>query len=252
MKKMETYSFDEVKKIMSECKDKTEFHKKYYRLYLHCKKMGWLDELIKVLPRKRKWTIESLKEESKKYKTRSEFIKSNVSAYNIALKSGHYDEIISHMGERSPFIPEIKWTYDNVKEIYIKCKNMKEIRTKYGQIVITVAKKNKWHDEFSKHFVNDTHPNLIWTFERVKEEAQKYESKKEFGSNSPSAYQRAITMEWMDNISVHMKNGYTKWTKEKMIEIISECQSMKDVKKKSTALYSHIKRHNLQKEFFDN
>lgn len=252
MKKARTYSLDDVKLILSKCKDKTEFHKKHYRVHLYCKKMGWLDHLTNLLPRKKKWTIEALKEEAMKYRTRGEFMKSNISAYNVALKSGHYEDIVSHMGERKKFEPVTKWTYDSVKEIYMSCKTLKELRTKHGQKIITVAKMNGWNIEFSKHFVKDPHPNLFWTFDRVKKEAKKYNSKKEFGMKCPSAYQRAITMEWMDKISSHMKSGYTKWTKEKMMQIISECKSMKDVKRKSSALYVYIKRHNLQEEFFKN
>jgi len=250
MRKVRTYSLDEVKVIISKCNDKTEFHKKYYRVYLYCKNMGWLDEITELLPRKRKWTFETLKIEAQKYKTRGEFMNSNISAYNVALKSGRYEEIVSHMGEPKKFSPEIKWDYDSVKKLYDECKNLKELRLKYGQKIIIAAKKNEWHKEFSKHFVKDPHPNLFWTFERVKKEAKKYDSKKEFGVKCPSAYQRAITMEWMDKISSHMKNGYTKWTKEKMFEIISDCKNMKDVKKKSSALYVYIKRHKIQDQFF--
>lgn len=250
MTKIEDYTFDEVKEILLKCGSKTEFHKKHYRLYVHCKKIGWLSELDKILPRKKKWTLKTLKEEASKYSTRSEFMKSNISAYNVALKSGHYDEIVSHMGEPNKFQPQTKWTYDKVKEIYDMSKTLKELRTNHGQKVIMVAKKNGWHDEFSKHFTKDPHPNLFWTFDKVKKEAEKYKSRKEFGLMCPSAYQRAITMEWMDEISSHMKKGYTKWTKEKMMEMISDCKSMKDVKKKSSALYVYIKRHNLQEELF--
>lgn len=232
MKKNEEYTFDEVKEILQKCGSKTEFHKKHYRLYVHCKNVGWLDELNNVLKRKKKWTLETLKEEALKYKTRSEFMKANISAYNVALKSGHYDEIVSHMGEPNKFQPPTKWTYENISEIYLKCKTLKEVRTNYGQKVIIVAKKNGWHDKLSEHFTKDPHPNLVWTFDKVKKEAEKYKSRKEFGLKCPSAYQRAITMEWMDVISTHMKKGYTKWTKEKMTEIISECKSLKDVKKK--------------------
>lgn len=252
MRKSRVYSLDEVKSILLKCKDKTEFHKKYYRAYLYSKNMGWLDELSEILPRKRKWTIDSLKEEALKYKTRGEFMKNNISAYNVALKSGLYDEIVSHMGDKKEFTPVIKWNYDNVKELYLSCKTLKNLREIYGQKIVSVAKKNGWHKEFSTHFVKDPHPNLFWTFDRVRKEAKKYKSKKEFGTKCPSAYQRAITMEWMDKISSHMENGYTKWTREKMMEIISECKSMKDVKKKSTALYVYIKRHKLQEEFFKN
>lgn len=251
MKRIKDYTIDEIKSIAKSYNDKTEFHKKHYRLYEHCKNMGWLEELGTVLPRKRKWSVEKLKEEALKYSTRGEFMKANISAYNTALNSGHYDEIISHMGDPNKFQQKIKWTYENVRDLYLKCKTLKELRVNHGQKVITVAKKNGWHDELSKHFMKEQHPNLYWTFEKVKKEAEKYKTRKEFGKNNPSAYQRAIAMEWMDAISSHMIKGYTKWTKEKMMEIISDCKTMKDIKEKSPSLYVYIKRHNLQENLFN-
>ena len=243
---------EEILSIAKNCESKTDFHKKHYKLYQYVNKMGWKSELDKVLPHKRKWTLNALKLEAQKYKTRGEFMKANISAYNVALKSGHYMSIISHMGDRKKFEPITKWTYDKVKKIYTKCKSLKQLREKYGQKVVSSSMRNGWHEELSKHFVKEPRSNLKWTFEKVQQEAKKYNSRKEFGLKSPSAYQKALDMKWIDKISTHMKKGYTKWTKEKMMEIISDCHDMNDVKKKSAALYIYITRHKLQKELFRN
>lgn len=247
---LKNITFEKIKELAKTCETKTEFHKKYYKLYQHAMKMGWKDKLTKILPHKRKWTLETLKAEALKYKTRGEFMRANISAYNVALKSRHYKEIIGHMGEKKRFEPQTKWTFAVVKEIYAKCKSLKQLREKYGQKVISSTIRSGWHDELSKHFIKEPRPNLKWTYEKVRDEAKKYSSRKEFGLKSPSAYQKALEMEWMDQISTHMKNGYTKWTKERMMEILSDCKSMKDVKKKSGALYIYIMRHRLQKELF--
>jgi len=244
------FEFDEIVEIVKTLTSKTEFHKKYGKLYNYCKKKGWLEEINKFIPRKRKWDLPSLKIEAKKYKTRSEFMKSNISAYNTALKSEYYDEIVQHMGEPNKFEPKVKWTKDIVYDLYQSCKSLKELRNNHGQKIITIAKNKGWHNEFSKHFTKESHPNLIWTFDKVKNEALKYKTRKEFGQNSPSAYQRAITMEWIDQITTHMEKGYTKWTKEKMMEIISECKTIKDVKQKSPSLYVYIKRKKIGHTLF--
>jgi hypothetical protein len=248
----ENLTFEKIKNIAKTCGTKTEFHKKHYKLYQYVMQMGWKDKLTKILPHKRKWTFETLMQEAQKYKTRGEFMRANISAYNVALKSKKYKEIIAHMGEKKRFEPETKWTFEKVKEIYAKCKSLKQLREKYGQKVIASTIRSGWHDELSKHFIKEPRPNLKWTFEKVRDEAKKYKSRKEFGLKSPSAYQKALEMKWMDAISGHMKLGYTKWTKEKMLDIIKECHDMADVKKKSGALYVYIMRHKLQKELFKN
>ena len=249
-KQIENYTIDDVMEIAKTCKNKSEFHKKHQGLYRHVVNMGWKEKLSEILPHKRKWTIETLKNEALKYKTRMEFMKANISAYNLALKSESYNEIIAHMGEKKKFEPNIKWTYEVVKEIYLGCKSLKQLRGVHGQKVISSSKRNGWHDELSKHFVKEPRPNLKWTYEKVKEEASKFSSRKEFGVNSPSAYQKALENQWMDSISQHMKRGYTKWTMENMMEIISQCRNMKDLKKKSAALHIYVTRHKLHRKFF--
>ena len=250
MGKFDGYSLEQVKEIVKIYGNRTDFHKKNYRLYRYCKEKGWLDEIYSEIPRKKKWTIEELMTEALKYKTRGEFMKQNISAYNTALKSDKYDEIVSHMGEKVMFCPKRKWTYERLKDIYDEFTTLSDLRKKYGQNVVTVAKNNGWFDELSKHFQKTERSNMVWTFEKVQEDAKKYNSRKEFGVNCPSAYQKAIAMEWLDKISSHMENGYVKWTKEKIENTISDCKTIKDLKKKSTALYAYIKRHNLEREFF--
>lgn len=243
-------TIDDIIKVARTCENKSDFRKNYHGLYRHAMKMGWKDELSIVLSHKRKWTPETLKVEALKYKTRGEFMKKNISAYNVALKSGIYDELVAHMGEKKKFEPKTKWTYEVVKNIYSNCQSLKQLREVYGQKIISSTKRNGWHDELSKHFKKEPRSNLKWTFEKVKEEAEKYNSRKEFGRMSPSAYQKALEMNWMNSISTHMGGGYTKWTKEKMLEIISDCRNMTDIKKRSAALYVYITRHKLQKKFF--
>ena len=57
------------------------------------------------------WSIDKLKEEALKYKTRGEFQKFSLSAYSIAHKNGWLDDVCSHM------IPQNeKWTFDKVRK----------------------------------------------------------------------------------------------------------------------------------------
>lgn len=247
---LDGYTYEMVKKVVESCKDRTEFYTKHSRLRRYAEKMGWMGRLVKVIPHKRKWTLETLKKEALKYKTRSEFMKKNISAYNSALKSDHYNEIVSHMGERKKFAAQVKWNYNDVKSKYLKCKTLSELKRKYGQNMMASAVRNGWHDEFSKHFKKELHKNTKWTFETVKQEAKKYNSRKEFGRNSPSAYQKALEMEWMDKICNHMVNGYVKWTKEKIMEIMGDSKTMSDIRKKSNSLYVFIKRNKLEKTIF--
>jgi hypothetical protein len=238
------YTLEMIKDVIPNCSSKTDFHKKYSKMYYHCKKMGWLDQVMPLIPRKIKWDVEKLKKEAKKYKTKTEFMSKNISAYNTALKSGHYDEIISHMTST------IKWDYNKLKDIFNSCNSLKELRETYGQGVITIAKNKGWYDNLSKHLIKFKRTKIKWTFDEMKEKASKCTSRKEFGEKYPSAYQKALKLKLMDELSIHMKNGYTKWTKEKINEILSDSPTLKDLRKKCPALFIYIKRHKLEKEYF--
>ena len=45
---------------------------------------------------------------------------------------------------------------------------------------------------------------LYWTYDKCKEEALKYKARGEFSQKNPTAYQRALRKEWLDEICVHM------------------------------------------------
>jgi hypothetical protein len=52
--------------------------------------------------------------------------------------------------------------------------------------------------------MTDRKPNYYWTFEKCKEDALKYTTKKEFAEKSPSSYVKSNRNGWMNDISSHM------------------------------------------------
>ena len=103
------------------CSSKKEFISKYPGGYAACRKNGWIKEISshmdnRVLKEKGYWTKERCQEESIKYKMRSIFQKSSISAYQTAINNNWLDEICSHMDVfRKP-----KWTKDLCLEEALK------------------------------------------------------------------------------------------------------------------------------------
>lgn len=81
-------------------KTRTEFRKKSNGAYDSARKNGWLEECCKHMIRpekKRIWTKEKCIKISKKFKTKSEWIKKSLPSYSAASKNNWRDECAKHM-----------------------------------------------------------------------------------------------------------------------------------------------------------
>ena len=87
------------------------------------------------------WNYETCMEESKKYKSRSEFCKGNSRAYKVALKNGWLDEYTWFEDGR------IKWTYETCMEESKKYMSRGEFQIG-SKGAYLAAWKNGWIDEF--------------------------------------------------------------------------------------------------------
>ena len=91
--------------------------------------------------RKKKWTKESVLQESKKYTTRTEFAHGAPGAFGAACKNGWLSEMLWH-------IPKVRnWTKESVFEESHKYTSRTEFARKCVGAYMA-AKKNGWLDEF--------------------------------------------------------------------------------------------------------
>lgn len=90
------------------------------------------------------WSIDKLKEEALKYKTRGEFQKFSLSAYSIAHKNGWLDDVCSHM------IPQNeKCTFDKVKEEALKFNKRSDFQK--NSLAYSVATRRGWLNDVCSH-----------------------------------------------------------------------------------------------------
>jgi len=84
--------------------------------------------------------------------------------------------------------------------------------------------------------------NIIWTYEKCKKEALKYNTRSEFNFNNASAYCSALKNNWLNDISSHMlltirkPKGY--WTKELVHKEALKYQRRREFKLGSGDAYS--------------
>jgi len=109
------------------------------------------------------------------------------------------------------------WTYEKCKEELLKYKNKKQLRIN-NPSVYTIIKNNKWVDILCSHMITIRKPNGYWTYEKCKEEALKYDNRKDFKENSSSAYNTSLKNNWLNDICKHMiQKRKPKYNKQKSI-----------------------------------
>ncbi len=171
----------------------------------------------------KKWTVENLKNEALKYKTRAAFRKGNKSAYNAAMTLGIYVEITAHMpryvDRKGENHPQFKWDIESIRKEALKYKTMAEFE-KRSRGAYKAALKLNILDIVCGHI---EYLRKYWTFEELKQEALRYTSRTQFKKNNLSAYQSARNSKILDTICSHMpkrvdqsgENSATfKWTHE--------------------------------------
>jgi len=162
-----------------------------------------------MLNKKRKprgyWTIEKLKEEALKYKTKAEFRKANGSAYGIACNREDYKEIVVHMKDVL-----IYWTFESLKEEALKYKTKGEFVQK-NSAAYQAAHRRDDFNKICEHMpeVHDKsgegNPRFKWTFEKLKKEALKYNTIGEFQKGSNGAYLTAQRRKDSEHFFSHIK-----------------------------------------------
>jgi hypothetical protein len=141
-----------------------------------------------------------------------------------------------------------KHTYENVKEVYSKYSRIKDLFDN-DRKVYNAAIRNGWHKELSKNMERYVTDNSTWTFEKVKVEALRYNSIKEFKEGNRSAYFKAVYSKWLLDIIGHMTGGNTKWTIEKLVSVLKNYEINRWYKTpECKAPLAYIKRHKIEEQ----
>lgn len=147
-------------------------------------KNGWLDEFFpdnnynksKII-----WDYYKCKEESMKYKSRTEFNKICKVAYELAKNNGWINEWFP-LTENRFLCDKRKWDEQSVRFEASKCKIKKEFR-KSAPRAYDIALRDG--------YLNELFPEIQWTYETCKLEAMNYKDKAEFSRKFPSSYRYA-------------------------------------------------------------
>lgn len=192
-----------------------------------------------------KWTKESLLEESKKYKTRTEFARKSNSAYKYSLKYNLLNEMTwlsNHIDNR----PRCVYVYE-------------DLENKVAYIGLTVNKEERHIQHSTGYFSQNKSSNspVYKYFSSIKKSVP---NPKYLEDNLSIKEAQEKEKYWVD---VYISNGYTllnkakvgvgcssigfhfKWTEETVIEESRKYTSRKDFRKNSPYAFEYARKHKL-------
>src|ERR1035437_9225607 len=113
----------------------------------------------------------------------------------------------------------IKWTYEKLQEESLKYRTRTEFSIKSGW-AYERAHKMGIFEEICAHMPRPGQESkrTKWTFEKMQQEALKYETKIEFKTKSNGAYSAALRRGILKDICSHMVELLHFWTKEEVLE----------------------------------
>ena len=190
------------------------------------------------------WTFDKVKQEAEKYNTKKEFLKGSPSAYGVAKKNNWFDDVTKHM-EISKGQPGY-WTFDKVKQAAEKYRTKAEFRSNRPG-AYQMAYNNNWLDDVTKHMEELKKPKNYWTYDMVKQEAEKYTTKSDFSKSSPGAYASALKFNWLDDVTNHMKlvkGGYGYWTFDTVKQEAEKYNTKTEFQKGSPSAYTLAQKNN--------
>lgn len=179
--------------------------------------------------------------EKSKYKSVSEWMKTDRTAYNIAKKRNLVSAVCTRFGWKLPKKFKPNWTLETCKQDAFKYKTRGEW-SKSGASSYSTAREKGWLDECCKHMIILKRPRGYWSIEKCKEEAIKYKTRNEWQLAGNGSYTVARLNGWLDKCCFHMverkPNGY--WTVEKCKKEAVKYTSKSEWKEHSEGAYNHV------------
>lgn len=168
-----------------------------------------------------KWNRKTCCEEAKKYKSATEFLKANGSAYDAARRNGwliDYTWFIKYW--------EPKWDKETCYEKAKKYKTRSDFQ-RGSAGAYNKALRTGWIEEYDWMPSRQQKPLGYWdNYDNCFEEAKKYKNRRRFQRGSMAAYMKAWKHGWLDDYTwFDEKQRHNYWNKETCFEEAKKYQS---------------------------
>jgi len=200
------WTYDKCKNEVKKYKNINNFRKDFKYVYKVIKDNNWFIDICGHMESYKKpifWTKEKCQEEANKYEYRIDFNNGSMNAYAACVRNSWLDDVCQHMYKS--YIKSFKWSKEKCQYIALKYEHRKEFQVN-NKNAYSAARYNGWLDEICSHMNFKKLPNKYWhSFDNCKNEALKYNNKRDFVKNSQHVYNIVLKMDWLDEICSHMK-----------------------------------------------
>lgn len=180
------------------------------------------------------YTKDDIKNEALKHKTKKDFFTKSPGFYCAAKRFGILREVCSHMPKRQP--TGSKWSLEVLLNITKECSDRKEFAKK-NRLAYRYAIKNGLLDSICSH-MSVLRNKVVWTSEKIQQEALKYKTKTDFSNNSRTAYSYAQKAGMLDEVCSHMEVLWSKkWNKESLKKEALKYETRSDFTNGSSGAY---------------
>jgi hypothetical protein len=180
---------------------------------------GWLDDCCSHMESKSKpagyWTQERCQDEAVKFGDRREWRSNSNVSYTIAYKNGWLEDSSYHM--QRLIKPRGYWTIDLCKHEALRFNTISEWQRGSGASYDAALRKG-WKDDCCSHMESPHNPKGYWTLERCKEDALRFNSRKEWRRKSGAGYSAAYKKAWLEECCAHMVKS-PRWSDNNVIYI---------------------------------
>jgi len=155
------------------------------------------------------WNIKkNVIEESKKFNTRTEFKKNSGNAYNSAREHKWLDEM-EWLSNKNDKHPKGYWKIkENIMNEAKKYSSNSEFKENNLTAFLSAYKYGYMREMTWIHKKKKRHTNGWWTYNRIEQEALKYNTKTEFFKGNQTAYKKALKLGIIDDFFI---NNYVEY-----------------------------------------
>ena len=206
-----------------------------------------------------KWTYKTCKAEALKYKSLSEFKKSNGGAYEASRINKWLNDYTWFIDTKRLLSERLKrdskWTYEKCYELAQTCKTISEFRGKSSRAYV-VAKQQDWVKDYV-WIVSGF--SLIkpskWTQDKCREVAYSCRTISEFKRKNSSAYHSARIHNWLNDYTwfedgnLLANENKRKYTYDVCFEIAKKHTTIADFKRDSKSAYDSARKYGWIKDY---